>query len=153
MIPPRARVVVPDTVTLLYRVHSGALTQGRSILDGDIALLTDILASATVDERPLIRRALRRRYAKRRLVGSYDLAAEGRIAAARWQMLRAAVTDRNVRRTPSHWGASVTVRALACFVAPRWALKYRDDTWHSSEGRVGVKGRTWPGLFARRPSP
>jgi glycosyltransferase involved in cell wall biosynthesis len=126
MIGAGARVTESPTVTVLYRQHGGSVTKGQSLTRGDVTLLEQLAASSSGAARRRVLRALRRQRARVLMLDGYDLIREGRSKEARLLMARAALEDRSLRRGPSYWGRSVTLRALAYVVAPGRALAVRD---------------------------
>ncbi len=151
MVRAGARVSAAPTVTVLYRQHPTAVSSGESLTRGDVGLLAELAATVGGRERRAVVRALRRQEAKVLMLDGYELIRAGSVGRARVVMLRAVLTDRSLRRGPSHWGGSVTLRALACAVAPRRALAVREARRTDAAVRVGTgRHRPWLGARPRR---
>lgn len=124
MIRNGARVSCPEVVTVLYRQRDDSLSGLDGCLDDDLDLLGS-LGDLDPDEAEVVADTFRHLTARRELLDGYELARQGRTGAARKLWLRAAVRDRSLRVGPGQSG-STTLRALACVVAPRRVVAYRD---------------------------
>ena len=119
MLRSGTRVTAADHPTVLYRLSSGSLSAGHATLDTDIVLLEGWLTDADSAHRPVIAASLRRRRARRLLLASFELAAQGHPVRARTTMLAAAVTDRSLRGGPSGSNSSVALQAALGVIAWR----------------------------------
>lgn len=126
MIRNGCRVVVPDTVTVAFRNRPDSLSAGEAFLPADIEVLESFLDEVTPEERRIVLQSLRRRRARARLLDGYVHARAGRIAAARREWLLAVAKDRSFRGGLVPNG-SVALRALICVLAPRSAVRRRDE--------------------------
>jgi hypothetical protein len=124
MIRNGVEVSHPSTVTMLYRQRADSLAADDGCLDDDLQLLRS-LSSVAPDEAAVLKKTIRRLAARRDLLDGYELARQGEISQARKRWMNAAVGDRSIRLGPGQRG-STSLRALACFVAPRRAIAYRD---------------------------
>jgi cellulose synthase/poly-beta-1,6-N-acetylglucosamine synthase-like glycosyltransferase len=150
MIRAGARVTAAPTVTVLYRQHTGSVSSGESLPRGDVALLESLAASTMGRDRRQVLRALRRQRARVLMLDGYQHIRAGRAKQGRAMMARAVLTDRSLRRGDSHWGGSVSLRALACLIAPRRAVAVRDARTTDPDVRVGVGAdRPWLGSWPR----
>lgn len=125
MIRAGSRVMVPETVTVIFRNHPGSLSSAEGYLPWDIKVLEGLMDDVSDGERPIVERALRRRHARVRLLHGYELARSGRVADARFAWLRAAIQDRSLQGGLSPAG-SVALRAMLCLLAPRQMVQQRD---------------------------
>jgi hypothetical protein len=127
MIRSGDRLSVAPTVTGIRRFHAANHSADEACIGHDLALLHELRETVGGRDRAVVERAIRRREARRLLVAGYEAARVGNAAQARAIWWRAAVHDRSLRAPLADGAGSVTLRALACLVAPRRMVGVRDD--------------------------
>lgn len=137
MVRAGARVHMPSTPTALYRQDPASVSGTDKLLIGDIDLLTELLDDADDAERPVIERALRRRYAKQAYLAGVRAADAGDIADARASMLRALRLDPSLTRNRSRLNGRTALRAAGGLVAPRTLARRRQARQQDPERIVG----------------
>ena len=125
MVRNGVRLTPAPTVTLMYRKRPDSLSGNDGCAPADMAILEGLLDEVGEDERPIVRKALRRYRARQEFAAAFDDVAAGRVGQARRRWLRAALLDRGVRSMGLGTQGSVALRSLPCLLAPRRALAVR----------------------------
>lgn len=122
MVLAGTRVTLAPTPTLVYRIRPDSLSAADGCIDADVAILEELVGTLQGEEREIANRSLLWHRARRELIAGFDDVAAGRISTARRRWLRAITL--NLRPTSRKPGR-VALRAAACAVAPRRALRQR----------------------------
>lgn len=136
MIRNGVRVTTTTHPTVLYRQRDDSLSAGDKLNETDIEVLTSLLPQLDEDEAAVVRRAIRRRHARRHLLAGYDLARQGRGLAARRALLKAAALDRDLSGGLSMGPNGVTTKALLTAVHPSLVVSRRDRRTNDPDRRA-----------------